>query len=366
MVRKVQPVQDKLDRFGVGYLADTNYLPFGQPPPSRSFVRTATNRLLQEALEAERSGFEGVFVPESHMRTETVFPDPLLLLAAFAATTDKIRLGTYALVPAYGWNPMHLAETTALIDLASHGRLTVVLGQGLVEESFRMFGVNGKLRPSILTEAAQIIKTAWTAEQPFTFHGRRFDYQDVFLTPKPWQRDPHPTLWGAALREAGIRRIAAFATGWCSSPFPLPLPVFKRQSGLFRQVAAENGVENPKVILMRDGFVAETRREAQQIATATLLQEWRYYFEAGVLSEHDPGIQSASDVNIEQLRAHMIVGTPDDCVSKLNEYRQEYGADYVVMRFRCAFGPDAETTIRCIRLFGEAVLKRMPDAKPTN
>jgi len=349
-------VRDKLEKFSIGVLLDTNFGPYDQAEPDRDKIKQCVDQLIGEGMLAEQAGFEGLFVPESHMHMETVFPNPLLLLAALACRTEKIRLGTYALVPGYGWNPMHLAESTALIDQISGGRLTLVVAPGLIEESFRMFGVNSKNRLSMFTEALQVLIQAWTSHTPFSFHGKRFRFEDVLLTPKPYQQDPHPTIWGGGLVDAAIRRVGTFATGWCSDPFPMHPETWNRQTSLFRETAQARGVENPKIILMREGFVAETREEADRICREAFMAEWLYYYDVGILTHHDPTIQSRADVTIDKLRQSMVLGSPEDCIEAIERYRDEYRADYLVMRFRCAYGPSKEATLRGMRIFGETVL----------
>jgi len=349
-------MRDKLEKFSIGVLLDTNFGPYDQPEPDRERIRACVAQLVEEGIQAEQAGFEGLFVPESHMHPETVFPNPLLLLAALASRTSRIRLGTYALIPAYGWNPMHLAESTALIDQLSGGRLTLVLAPGLIPESFQMFGVNSKNRLSLFTEATQVLIQAWTSKTPFSFEGKRFRFDDVFLTPKPFQQDPHPTIWGGGQVDAAIKRVAAFATGWCSDPFPMHKDTWERQTSLFRETARSRGVDNPKIILMREGFVAETREEAERLCEQAFMAEWLYYYDVGILTHHDPTIRHRSDVTIDKLRESMVIGTPDDCIEAIERYRDEYRADYLVMRFRCAYGPSKEATQRCMQLFGKTVL----------
>lgn len=349
-------MSDKLERFSIGYMLDTNFGPYNRPEPGPDIIKGCIDQLIEEGILAEQSGFEGIFVPERHMRTETMFPNPLLLLAALATKTRRVRLGTYALIPTYGWNPMHLAESTALIDQISGGRLTLVVAMGVLEDSWRMFGVNGAHRLSMFTEAVEVIKKAWTAREPFSFEGKRFQFDNVMLTTKPYQQDPHPALWGGGQVEAAIKRAGTYASGWCGDPFPLHMDTWNRQTDLFREEARAHGVEDPKIILMRDGFVADTREEAEAIYGEAFVAEMHYYFDLGILSHHDPTIQSRDDVTIDKLRQSLVIGSPDDCIAALERYRDEYRVDYVVMRFRIPLGPSAEATKRCIRMFGETVL----------
>lgn len=349
-------LSDKLERFSIGYMLDTNFGPYNRPEPGPDTVKGYVDQLIEEGILAERVGFEGIFAPERHMRTETMFPDPLLLLAALAVKTERVRLGTYALIPSYGWNPMHLAEATALIDQLSGGRLTLVVAMGVLEDSWRMFGVNGARRLSMFTEAVAVIKKAWTSREPFSFEGKNYKFDSVSLTPKPYQQDPHPTLWGGGQVQAAVKRAGTYASGWCGDPFPLDMDTWNRQTGLFREEAMAHGVQNPKIILMRDGFVADTREEAEKIYGEAFVAEMLYYYDLGILSHHDPSIQSRQDVTVDKLRKSLVIGTPQDCIEALERYRDEYRVDYVVMRFRMPLGPSAQATKRCIQAFGETVL----------
>ena len=349
-------MRDRLEKFSIGYMPDTNFGQYGRPEPDAATIKACVDQLVAEALLAEQSGFEGVFIPERHMRTETMFPNPLILLAALATQTGRVRLGTYSLVPTYGWDPMHLAESAALVDQLSGGRLSLVLSMGVLPDSWRMFGVDGRHRLSRFLECVEVLKKAWTSHEPFSFHGKHFHYDEVYLTPKPFQQDPHPTLWGGGQVAPAIKRCGTFATGWCGDPFPLNMETWDRQTDAFRDEARANGVENPKVVLMRDGFVAESRAEAERIYGEAFVAEMLYYHDLGILAHHDPSIQSRSDVTLKKLRQSLVIGTPQDCIEALEMYRDKYRVDYVVMRFRMPLGPSWEATRNCIRMFGETVL----------
>ena len=102
----------------IGYMPDTHGGPYNQPEPTPEASAKFCDQLLNEGIVAEQAGFDGVFLPERHHRTETMFPPPLIMLAGYATRTTRVDLGTFVLQSPY-YNPMHLAEDVAMIDLMS-------------------------------------------------------------------------------------------------------------------------------------------------------------------------------------------------------------------------------------------------------
>jgi alkanesulfonate monooxygenase SsuD/methylene tetrahydromethanopterin reductase-like flavin-dependent oxidoreductase (luciferase family) len=349
-------MRDLSEGFGVGAFIPGMFGPLDRPEPDRETVQAAHAAMFREAEAAERAGFEGLFVGEQHMRTECFFPDVFLLLGALAGRTSRVRLGTFVNVLTL-WDPMHVAETTALIDHLSQGRLTLGAGAGFHTGYWQMFGIDPKRPLRRFLEAMEVLQTAWTSKEPFTFRGEYFTYEDVFLTPKPYQ-DPHPPVWAGAQMPKAIEAGGTYATAWTVAPFPLDKEVFKREVELFKTTAIANGVADPKIVIMRNGFVAETREEAERVFGPYYADEMRFYYDHGIFTD-DPRIQSREDVNVENLRDTLVIGTPDDCVEALERVRDEYEADYVVMRFRMNDGPDSGASLRAIELFGEQVLPRV-------
>jgi alkanesulfonate monooxygenase SsuD/methylene tetrahydromethanopterin reductase-like flavin-dependent oxidoreductase (luciferase family) len=74
-----------------GYMPDTHGGPYDQPEPGPEQSANFAAQLLSEAEKAEAAGFDGVFVPERHARTECMFPSPLPLLAAIAQSIWRNR-----------------------------------------------------------------------------------------------------------------------------------------------------------------------------------------------------------------------------------------------------------------------------------
>ena len=116
------------------------------------------NRHYAAALEAieevERLGGGGAWVTEHHLFEDGYVPQPLTFLAAAAARTTEIRLGT-AIVVAPLRHPRHIAEEAAVVDLVSGGRLELGLGAGYHRAEFEAFGADVDRRMAD-TESATI------------------------------------------------------------------------------------------------------------------------------------------------------------------------------------------------------------------
>ena len=85
--------------------------------------------LAEQAVFAEQLGFDSFFLPENHFGGRGSVPEPLMLLAAVAARTRRIRLGTTSLLLPVR-HPLQAAEQVAVLDQLSDGRVILGLGRG--------------------------------------------------------------------------------------------------------------------------------------------------------------------------------------------------------------------------------------------
>lgn len=141
--------------------------------------------------------------------------EPLTFLAAAAAVTHKIRLGTSVLLAGLR-HPVLLAKTVSTLDFLSGGRVTLGIGFGSRENDFSAVGVPFEDRGSRAEEVVRLMKRLWT-EEGVTHKGRFFQVDNLSIGPKPLQ-SPHPPIWTGGGAEIALKRAGRLADGYiCGS-----------------------------------------------------------------------------------------------------------------------------------------------------
>ena len=137
--------------------------------------------------------------------------DPLVYLAAAAAATTSVRLGTgICLVPER--NPIRLAKEVATLDLVSGGRFLFGIGAGWLQGEAEVLGADFPRRWRQTREYVNAMKALWT--NPVSeFHGEWVDFPPIICNPKPVQSPHPPVLIGGELRRAA-QRVADYGDGW--------------------------------------------------------------------------------------------------------------------------------------------------------
>ena len=338
----------------VGYMPDTHAGPYDMPLPNAAEGASFAQHLVAEAVQAERSGFDGAFVPERHARTETQWPSPLMALMAMAMRTERIRLGTCVLQPPY-YNPIHLAEDAAAVDVMSGGRLILGVGAGYHEGYFRHFGEPYDTRFARFTESVAILRQAWAGER-FDWDGSHYHVQDALVTPRTLQPGG-PPLWFAGTTEAAVRKAGRLGDGLVLLGFYDAFDERRALVDLYREVAAENG--RPAVVVqLLDGFVADTYDEARAVFGDLWVGEIRYYLEHGMIGLNDV-VPSIEDATFERLEPFMVVGDAPRAVEALQRFESALALgedDWVILRSRLPEGPTRERALESIARFGADVL----------
>jgi probable F420-dependent oxidoreductase len=183
--------------------------------PTRERVmegRPETASLLALAEKAEGLGFDSIWVGDSLLARPR--HDPLTLLAAVAARTKKVELGTAVLLPALR-NPVVLAQQIATLDQISQGRY--ILGVGIASDNppiraeFVAAGVPFEKRVGRMLEGLRLSRELWSGK-PVSWNGR-WVIENSVLGPVP-HRPGGPPIWIGGMVRAARERVARLYDGW--------------------------------------------------------------------------------------------------------------------------------------------------------
>jgi len=187
-------------------------------------VSMATDEL---AVEAEARGFESLYLPEhTHIPTSRRTPpptgdatlaeeykrtvDPFVALAAAAARTTTIRLGTGVALVAQR-DPIVTAKAVATLQNLADGRFVLGVGFGWNEDEMEDHGVDYRTRRARTREHVLAMQALWTEEEA-SFDGRFVQLPPTWSWPKP--EVPVPVLVGGAPGPKLFAHIAEYAQGW--------------------------------------------------------------------------------------------------------------------------------------------------------
>jgi alkanesulfonate monooxygenase SsuD/methylene tetrahydromethanopterin reductase-like flavin-dependent oxidoreductase (luciferase family) len=310
------------------------------PPTARHNVADEYADALEQAVLAEDLGFDSYWVSEHHLAQDSYLPSPLVLLAAVAALTSRIMLGT-GIVLAPLQDPKRFAEDCAVVDQLSRGRLLLGLGAGWRKAEFEHFGVSVRDRVARTVELVDVCRAAWTGA----------------VTPAPAR--PIPIFLGGTA-SAAIARAGALGDGYIGSPGN-DLERFVQQVGVFDDAARSAG-RDPSMLplathvnawVSKDGAIPTSVKHAMwhQIGT---YQEWH---------AHDDGIATGGQLppyDEDALRARTIFGAPDDVVDQVRPWISRFAGRDIHVIFRLHYpGMRTADAAPAIRLFAQHVIPQL-------
>lgn len=171
----------------------------------------------QMAETAERIGYDSVWVGDSITSKPRL--EPLAVMAALAARTHRVKIGTAVMLNALR-HPVHLAHSIATIDNISDGR--IILGLGAGRSNNQMFvdehaavGVPIEERAARMEESIDVLRKLWTEDDVSNPEGF-YPLTGMTLEPRPVQQ-PVPIWLSSNWVQRGLRRVAAQGDGWITN-----------------------------------------------------------------------------------------------------------------------------------------------------
>jgi probable F420-dependent oxidoreductase len=303
---------------------------------------------------ADRVGFDSAWVSEHHGSSDGYLPSLLAMLAAFAAVTERIELGTGVLLAPLH-DPLRLAEDAAVVDQLSGGRLLLGIGNGWREEEFRMFDASRTERGARTEETIEVLRRAWTGRR-FSFEGRTLRYDRVKVTPQPARTGGPPILLGGYDRRAVIR-AGRLADGYITDE--TGTDEIRSNLDLVDQEATSIGREarDLSIVLLQNAF-AWRGGDPWPLIREGVMQQLGTYEAWGEGADTPKSDRLEPAVPSEQvLRLSTPAGSPDEVARALLAMIRAAGDREVHLVVRLHYpGMDLETASRATELFAAEVM----------
>jgi alkanesulfonate monooxygenase SsuD/methylene tetrahydromethanopterin reductase-like flavin-dependent oxidoreductase (luciferase family) len=282
-------------------------LALGGPTDADSWRRT-----IELAVWADASGFDSLWLPEGHLRPGASSA-PLVALAAIAARTERVRLGTTSLLLSIH-DPDRVAADVAALDQLSGGRVVLGVGRGFEPAMFRAFGVDPKDKRDRFDEALDGILAAWRA-------ARASDAaRDADLRPV---QEPHPPIWVAAFGPKGLAQAARRGLPYLASPiesFATLVENYARHAALLPPRVDAAALAVP---VMRTVHVAADDAEAARVREGAEA-------EFAAIAARASGAIAARAAGAAAER--VIVGTASEVADRIAAYRERVAIDPLIVR----------------------------------
>ena len=335
---------DSAPTFGLWY-------DFRQKPPLGDYARFYAE-CLEEIEEGERLGFTGVWLSEHHFVNDGYLPSPLVVAAAIAARTVRMRIGTNVLLlPMH--HPLRVAEDAAVVDLLSGGRFVLGVGQGYVQHEFETLGFDRKYRPSLFEEGVKVIRQA-LEEGHIGFEGKRWRFEDLSFEPRPSGRLP---IYIGAFADPAIDRAARLGDGFLASAGG---GAFGETYQKVREALARHGRADEDFPYVASGvvYVHEDAGRAREIVAPAISYQRTRYAEWGT----DRDKPKPEPIRQEDLPwERYLVGTSDEIAEGLISLYEEAPYDHLCFWGRLP-GVTHEQALANMRLFASEVAPKVREA----
>jgi alkanesulfonate monooxygenase SsuD/methylene tetrahydromethanopterin reductase-like flavin-dependent oxidoreductase (luciferase family) len=326
---------------------------FDQLPcaPSQD-VGARYNDIIAQGQLADRLGLDAIWLAEYHFNSRfSVLPAPLLLAAAIARCTERVKIATAVnLLPLH--QPVRLAEEWATLDVLSGGRAIFGIGRGSNPEHYQGMGIaTEEGRPRFL-EALEVVIKCWTEER-LDHQGEFFQAEDVAVVPKPVQQ-PHPPVYVASNSADTFPMVGTLGHNLLVTPLIITKQGVKDGLAAYRKQLVASGHDPAKVKVLPTlaACVAESREKAEAVLRPTIDNY------LGVLrGGRSRGSGRAATITTDEfLRDYAIVGGPEECVEQIEAIREMFDCQGVIFWHNIGGLVPHEQITKSLQLFSDKVL----------
>jgi len=326
----------------------------------------------QETLEqiklGDELGFDRAWLAELHFNSQfSITPSPLMVAAAAAQCTSRIRLGVAVNLLSLH-NPIRIAEDIATLDILSNGRAEFGVGRGVIPSHFRGFNIDQEENRDRFLEVLDFVIKAWTQEE-LSYEGKYFSTKDLRLVPKPVQK-PHPPVRIASNSADTFELVGNLGYNMLATPIIVPMSRIREGVKVYRERLAANGhtINGDELSLALPVFVSDTEEDARTVPEASVMNYLNCLKANTATYSTGTGAPNPRATETQDRFANMtydvwydevaVFGDAERCVEKLQALQDEFQPGEYVCWFNQGGLIDHLRVMEAMKMFAETVMPR--------
>lgn len=310
--------------------------------------------MLEQAVLADRLGFDAVSITEHHLMNCLMMPAPLQFAVKIAAMTKAIKIMTSIVVL-----PLHDMRTYAgevvVADIFTEGRLLLGVGRGAFKFEMERMGVPMDETQSRFNESLEVLQALLTREE-VSWDGDFYKFDPITIMPRP-VRPGGPPMMMAVMNPEGIYQCTKRGFHIQTTPLSGNHQLLLDQVQAFNRAKDEmdDGGRDLTLTLSRVAHVALSPAERDRKVAAAHYYYGRFdnVFTGPGLVDNGMIRELPCKTPIEELGESLLICTPQEMIDKLGPYA-ELGIDRVILNMN--FGLAQQETLDAIQCFAEEVM----------
>ena len=313
--------------------------------------------MLEQAILADRTGFDAVSLTEHHLINILMLPAPLQFAVKIADHTETIRILTSVVVL-----PLHdmriYAGEVACADIFTNGRLMLGVGRGAFDFEMSRLGVPLDISREKFDESLDVLQ-ALLSQEEVSWNGKYYNFDPITIMPRPVRP---PQIMMAVMVPAGIHACTKRGFHIQTTPLSGDHQMMLDQVAAHTSAKAEMGDEGSHLTLSLSRVAFLCRSAADRAAK---IEQANSYYSRFDNVFTGPGIVENGMIKplprkqtMDDLARSLLICTPSEMVDKLAPYA-EAGVDRVILNVN--FGASQSETLDCIQQFAEDVMPHFSD-----
>lgn len=319
--------------------------------------------MLEQAVLADKLGYDAVSITEHHLINILLMPAPLQFAVKIADATKRIKIMTSVAVL-----PLHdmriFAGEVIAADIFTEGRLLLGVGRGAFAYEMERLGVPLEISREKFNESLDVL-SALLHKEEVSWDGKYYSFDKLTVMPRPVNESGPPIMMAVMVPE-GIYHCTKRGFHIQTTPLAGNHQLMLDQVDAFNRGKEELGAEGEKLTLSlsRVGFIAQGPADRR----VKIEQAHDYYsrfdnvFTGPGIVENGMIEPLPREQSIDDLAESLLICTPAEMIDKLGPYN-EIGIDRVILNVN--FGLSQAETLKCLQCFSEEVMPQFSQRTPT-